>query len=236
VSAAVKRHPEPTPTPFASAERAALAHAIAAAKDRAARRAEIEQAFQSARTAAWAATNVVDAAVEAEAGKARMYRRSPDPDVVTDAAKRDVELTRAALQAQKSELDAEKDLYDPSTSNIAAAALAVVRAEQAGPAVALAARLERMEREMFEVGSVVSWLVGRGVISDDASRRFEGVAPGGWGSRIGYCPPFATFPLSTGAQALEAAFEALARDASAPLPKMDAAGDDEFAVMFQKNR
>jgi hypothetical protein len=136
------------PTQQLTAERATLAHATAAQAERIARLEELDQAVRSATSALHAACIIVDEAIEQEAQKAHMYGRSPDPGVVTDDAKRVVEVTRAARDAAKAELAAEKAQHDPWPQRIDAAALAVLRVELAGPAVTLAARVERLEREL----------------------------------------------------------------------------------------
>jgi hypothetical protein len=76
------------PTQQLTAERATLAHAIAAQAERIGRLEELDQAVRRATSAVHAACSVVDEAVEPEAQKARMHGRSPDPGVVTDDAKR----------------------------------------------------------------------------------------------------------------------------------------------------
>jgi hypothetical protein len=86
--------------------------------------------------------------------------------------------------------------------------------------------VERLERELFEAGSSLSRLANMGCIpADDAAigatiRRFETIAPGGWGSSWNGPPVF----VPIGARALEAAFAALKCDARTPLPEVDADG------------
>jgi hypothetical protein len=67
MSAALKQKPL-TPTAFPSAERAALAHAIAAAADAGARRAALEKAAQTANTDVLRAIGLAEAAEAALAG------------------------------------------------------------------------------------------------------------------------------------------------------------------------
>jgi hypothetical protein len=214
------------PTQQLTAERATLAHAIAGQGERVARLEELDQAVRRATSAVRAACSVVDDAVEQEAQRAHMYGRSPDPTVVTEAARRDVEVTREALRAAKDALAEEVRRYDPWPQRIDAAALEVLRAELPGPAVALAARVERLQRDLFEAGSALSRLANLGVIpADDAAvratiKRFETIAPGGWGSSWNGVPVF----VPIGARALETAFAALKGDANAALPEVDADG------------
>jgi hypothetical protein len=197
-----------------------LAHAIAGQAERIGRLGELDQAVRRATSAVHAACSVVDEAVEQEAQKARMHGRAPDPSAVTDDAERHVEITREALRAAKAELAGEKAQHDPWPQRIDAAALAVLHTELAGPAVALAARMERMQRELFEMGTTLSWAANLGIIPEDAAiHRFEGCTAGGWGPRSGYTSASSS-PLFTRQteQALEAWFEALKRDAAALRP------------------
>jgi hypothetical protein len=108
------------------------------------------------------------------------------------------------------------------------AAVAVVKAEVAGRAAAMAARVSAMQRELIAVGSGLEWLAANGAFPtrngrpvDDGIRntvwRMES-APAQWATTTSPGePPFAP---PTGRLAWAQAFEALKRDANAPLPDL----------------
>ena len=127
--------------------------------------------------------------------------------------------TRAALKA---ELD--KGDNGLSSLRVTDAARAVIRVEMQRRAVALAAEVTRLQRDLVAKGSALQWLAGvlpradRG--QDDpirrAAERMES-APSCMDDRHG-CAAYASFAIPTGGNAWAAAFEALLRDANAPLP------------------
>jgi hypothetical protein len=225
---AVKTKP-PEHSPFPSADRAALAQAIAGRAERVARLEGLGEAVRSATAEYRAACRVVDDAVAQEAERAHMYGRAPDATVVTEDAKRSVEVTREALRAAKAELEDAEHQHDFSLDRIDIAARAVLRAELSGDVAAWGAELERQQREQFKLGEKLRWMISRGVIPlptrsfaertavDNAIGRFENCAPSGWGAGSNYGP---LFPVPTEVLALEAWLEALKRDANAPMPDL----------------
>jgi hypothetical protein len=129
--------------------------------------------------------------------------------------------TRAAL---KTDLDGRDTGL--SALRVTDAAKAVIRSEMAERAIALAARVAEMQRELVARGSALEWLANAGVCpkvergADDVIRhvvqRMES-APNQWS--IGTIRYATSFAQPTGALAWEAAFEALKRDAAAALPE-----------------
>jgi hypothetical protein len=243
VSAAAlkQKAPEPTPTPFASPERATLAAAIAAAADAGARREALVKAVSTAeaevRAARVAAEATETALLEAQ-GNATQHRvalalgtaGAPPLSVrqvraASIAAADDLEEARATRDALKAELDGHDNGL--LTLRVQDAAIAVLRAEMAGRGVALAARVAEMQRQLVAAASGLEWLASAGVFptvngrpADDAIRhtvwRMES-APRQWAT-VAERPGAVPFAVSTGAQRWQAAFEALKRDPTTPLP------------------
>jgi hypothetical protein len=236
MSAVLKRAPEPTPTPFPSAERAALAHAIAAAADAGARRVALEQASQSANADVLAAIHAVEAAevVLAEAGPLAIKHvvdkavgtAGPPPMSVAQAraavirAQDYLEECRATRAALKTELDASANRW--SALSVEDAAKAVIRSEMQQRAIALAARVAEMQRQLVMSGSALEWLHRAGVFGGEAAdvrhtvEKLD-VAPNQWATgTIRYA--MSVFE-PTGRLKWEAAFERLKTDATAALPE-----------------
>jgi hypothetical protein len=240
VSAALKRPPEPTP--FASPERAQLAHAIARAADATARRAALGQAAQTANSDVLRAISAAEAAeavlAEAQGNTARymvdkaLGTAGAAPMTISQAraaairAQDHLEECRATRAALKSELDAGDNGL--AAMLVSDAAVAVLRSETRERAVALAAEVAALQQKLVERGSALTWLAKEGVFpmangrpADDATRstvwRLE-VSPSQWemGSTVRNAHAFA---VPTGANALEAAFAALKLDATTPLPE-----------------
>jgi hypothetical protein len=241
VSAALKRAPEPTPAAFASPERAALAHAIAAAADAGARKAALERASQNANSDVMRAIGLAEAAEAALAeAQGNTIRHVVDKALGTaGAAPVTIREARAAvIEAQdhleesrgiRAALKAELDAGDNGLTalRVTDAARAVVRVEMQQRAVALAGRVAKMQREIVAAGSGLEWLSRAGVFperngapADENIRhtvsRME-LAPNQW--VLGTIRYAAAFAEPTGALAWEAAFEALKRDAATALPE-----------------
>jgi hypothetical protein len=242
VSAALKhKASEPTPTPFPSAERAALAHAIAAAADAGARRSALEQASKAANSAVLAAIASAEAAEAAleEAGPLAVKHVVDKALDNAGAAPLTIGQARAAvIQAQdaleearatRAALKSELDRADTGLSALLVqdAARAVIRSEMQQRAVALAARVAEMQRQLVVTGSALEWLAGADVFpkkngkpADDAIRHAVwrmGSTPGQWVMTT--TPQEKPFAQPVGAIAWQAAFEALKRDPTTPLPE-----------------
>jgi hypothetical protein len=239
VSAAAKRAPEPTPTPFPTPERAALAHAIAAAADADARKAALVKALATAEAevrAVRAAAEAAETALMEAQGNATRHRVATEMGT-TVAPPLSVRQVRAAsiaaaddlveARATRDALKAELDGHDNGllTLLVQDAAKAVIQVEMRERAVALAAQVARLQRELVARGSALQWLAKEGVFpqvngkpTDDAIRatvwRME-QTPAQWAQRSSAEQPFAQ---PTGALAWEAAFEALKHDPNAQLP------------------
>jgi hypothetical protein len=240
MSAALKQKAsEPTSTPFPSAERAALAHAIAAAADARARRVALEQAAQAANTAVLAAIGAAEAAEAAlaEAGPLAVKHtvdkalgKAGPPPMSTAQARAAViqcqdhlDECRAARAALKAELD-RGDNPVPAL-RLTDAARAVIRSEMRQRAAALAEEVARLQKDLVSKGSALSWLHSAGVFptvergqDDPVGRtvsRMEST-PNAW--TISNVRGGASFAVPTGGNAWKAAFEQLLRDANTPLP------------------
>jgi hypothetical protein len=241
MSAALKQKAsEPTPTPFPSAERAALGHAIARAADANARRKALETAAQAAGADVLKAIAAAEAAEEgiqeAQAGATRHLIdkargvSGPVPLTVREAraaaiaAQDDLDEARQNREALRAELD--RGDNGLAALLVSDAAKKVVQAEMAGRGAALAAHVERLQREIVEVGSSLRWLVNAGAFPMEHGRPSDpGIrhavdrlnsAPTAW-EITGICG-IESFAHPIGAQKMQAAFEALLRDANAVLP------------------
>jgi hypothetical protein len=233
VSAAMKRAPEPTP------ERAALAHAIARAADADVRKAALVKARATADEEVRLARRAVDAAGEAvEAAPSNAARHLTDTALGTaGAAPQTIREARAAAIEAADHLDSCLAAREALGSEQAAgnnglpallvtdAAVAVVKAEVAGRAAAMAAEVAELQRRLVVRGSALEWLSNKGVLPPgargaedpirDTVRRME-VSPQQWANGT---IRYATSVFEpTGRLAWEAAFEQLLRDANAPLP------------------
>ena len=227
-----------------SPERAALAAAIAVHVDLQARRAATSAAMQTADSAIWDARRRLDAAPElVERAKANAAQHLADvargvpgmpPQSIREArnavtdAENDLDAAKAArdaLRAQMEELDGHAYLVKGAVER---AALAVIGAEAADAARAMAADLVRLQREMLATGQAVEWLIRT------AKALPIGEKPGGmFGRAVDDATRYAISRLHTnpdswdtsrprtmgdGAAPWVAAFAALQVDATAPLP------------------
>ena len=105
------------------------------------------------------------------------------------------------------------------------AAVAVVKAEVAGRAAAMAAEVAQLQRQLVAHGSALEWLSNKGVLPPgargeedpirDTVRRME-MAPSQWA--IGTIRYATSFAEPVGSRAWQAAFERLQTDANAELP------------------
>jgi hypothetical protein len=242
MSASLKQKaPAPmTPTAFQSPERAALAHAIAAAADADARKGALAQAAQAANSDVMRAIGLAEAAEAALAeAQGNTIRHVVDkalgtagaaPVTIREAraavieAQDHLEECRGIRAALKAEMDA--DNTGLSALRVNDAAKAVIRSEMRERAVALAGRVAEMQRQLVAAGSGLEWLSRAGVFperngapaADDIRytvSRME-LAPRGWA--IGTLRYPESFAMPTGALAWQAAFEALRHDPNAQLP------------------
>ena len=231
MSAALKhKASEPTPTPFPTPERAALAHAIARAADAGARRVALEQAARAADADVLKAIQAVEAAEAAlaEAGPAAVKHlvdkavgNAGPPPMSTAAARAKVILAQDHLDEcrdTRAALKAELDRGDNGVAGLLVldAARAVIRVEMQQRAVALAARVLEMQRQLVATGSALEWLANsadvfpkkNGKPADDAIRhtvwRMQ-QTPDQWTQQSSADPPFA---VPTGRLAWAQAFEA----------------------------
>jgi hypothetical protein len=239
MNAALKQKPL-TPTAFPSAERAALAHAIANAADAGARRVALERASQNANTDVLRAIQATEAAEAAlAAAQGNTIRHVVDKALGTAGAAPVTirEARSAVIEAQdhleecrgiRAALKAEMDVDDAGLSAFLVndAAKAVIRSEMRERAVALAGRVAKMQREIVAAGSGLEWLSRAGVFperngapADENIRhtvsRME-LALQQWA--IGTVQYATSFAQPLGAQRWQAAFEGLKRDATAALP------------------
>ena len=234
-------------TPPLSAERVALADAIAAHVDLQARQAATSAAIRTATEATWDARRRLDAAPElVERAKVNVAQHLADmargvggtpPQTIREArdavrdAEDDLDVAKAshdALQAEMGRLD-ERAYFVKSAVEVAARA--VISAEAADTARAMAAELTRLQHQVYTTGLALEWLTttGRalpvierhggmfGRVVDDAIRdtvQCLHEPPVAWGRRV--------HGMSDGAAPWVAAFAALQLDATAPLPLVPA--------------
>jgi hypothetical protein len=238
----MKRPPEPTPTPFQSPERAALAAAIVKAAGADARRAALAKAVATADAEVRTARLAVAAADEdIETAKVNAARHLTDttlgnagvaPLSIREARAAAIEAAdhlEACLAAREAS-NAERAEGHEGLSAILVqdAAVAVLKSEAAGRGAALASRVAELQRELVAHGSGLEWLsragvfqVERGVDSDIRHTivRMEST-PRQWATTAAR-PGAEPFAQPLGAQRWQAAFEALKRDATTPLPEVD---------------
>jgi hypothetical protein len=232
MSAALKQKPL-TPTPFQSAERARLGHAIARAASVDAQKAALAKAVATADDEVRAARRAVEAADEAiETAKSNAARHLTDvargtagvpPQTIREAraaaieAADHLESCLSAAEALRTEAAGDNDL---SGLLLRDAAHAVVRSEAAGRAVALAAKVLEIQRKLVEVGSGLQWLANAGALPRPDSgvantlQRLE--ATNSWA--VGPIKYSISFAEPIGSRAWQAAFERLQTDANAELP------------------
>jgi hypothetical protein len=242
MSASLKPKPAVTPTPYSSPQRAALAHAIAAAADAAARRVALERVSQAANSDVLKAIGAVEAAettlAEAQANTAKhMVDKALGTAGVPPLTVREA---RAAVIAAQDHLDEcrqtraalnlELDKSDNSwsSSRVADAAYQVIMAEARQRAVALAAEVAALQQKLVARGSALEWLHRNGAfpkIERGETDHVGGIvqrmesAPSRW--TMPTQPGVAPFAQPVGANAWAEAFEALKRDAAAQLPLED---------------
>ena len=186
-----------------------------------------------------AARRAVEAADEAiEAAKSNAARHLTDvargtagvpPQTIREARAAAIEAAehlgsclsaREALRAERP-----RAIADLAALLVTDAAVAVVKAEVAGRAAAMAAQVAQLQRQLVAHGSALEWLSNKGVLPPgargeedpirDTVRRLE-LAPQQWA--IGAIRYAASFAEPVGSRAWQAAFEALTRDANTPLP------------------
>ncbi|MGI4945164.1 MAG: hypothetical protein ACRYHQ_32150, partial [Janthinobacterium lividum] len=230
------------PAPAQSAERAALAVAIASHAELQARCNAAYKARDTADRAIWAARECLDAAPElierakANAAKAlvdgALGVASPTSQSIREARNvlQDAEDELEAAEASRAALRTEEDSLGRamlwSQSKVQIAAEAVVRAEAANAAQALAAEVVRLQDEMLRQGQALEWLASRGalpVVEEHGSLHGQVRDPG---VRIAIermmAAPFRwnleDVDARPGADAWRAALVALQFDAMAPLP------------------
>lgn len=235
-------------TPPLSAERTALAEAIAYATELRAQLLATHSAYDTARPVVWAAVEVLDAApelVERAKANAAIYLQqqarglAPEPpqtirearNLVADAQDA-LDAARAAVTALEAERDRLQGRLPYAEDAVRKAARAVLHAEAGGAACALVAELAAMQHAMAALGDTVEWLAGAGAFTvidrpgghygkpeDDAVREAIGRT---------HSPP-STWkgivrtrpdPVTAG---WAAAFAMLQLDATAPLPVVGAA-------------
>jgi hypothetical protein len=226
------------PTPFQSPERAALAAAIVKAAGADARRAALAKAVTTADAEVRAARRAVEATAEAiEVAKSNVARHLTDTALGTaGAAPQTFRQARAAaieaadhleacLAAREALQSEQVDVHGLAALSVQNAAVAVLRAEVGKRGVALATRVDALQRELVALGSELEWLFRKGAVPQvekddpirDAVRRLDST-PRQWTIGDIY-RHHAAFAQPVGAQRWQAAFEALKRDANAALPE-----------------
>lgn len=181
VVTALRRPAKAGDVPPLSAERAALAAAIANLAELRTKQAATGMAIGTAQPLVWAAVNALDAAPElverAKANAAIFLREqaqglSPVPpqtirearNLVADAEDA-LEAARAAVTALEAERDSLNGRVPMAEDAVRRAARAVLHAEAEGRACALAAELAAMQRAMDALGDTVEWLASAGALT-----------------------------------------------------------------------
>lgn len=184
----MRKQSAPAAAGYATPERAALAHAIAAHAAAVANVTATDEAGRLASEAVWTAQAVITTAQEAvneawdatarhlvaAAGGADEAPPRTERQARADLADAEAALedARAARDALKGRLpDAEADLARAVRTRTEAAR-AVIAAEAAGAAVALAAEVERLQRAALRKGAALTWLANAGALP-------LGTVPGG---------------------------------------------------------
>ena len=235
MSAALKRASEPTP--FPTPERATLAAAIVRTASADARKAALIKAVATADDEVRAARRAVEVADEAiETAKVNAARHLTDtalgtagapPQTIREARAAAIEAADhldsclAAREALRAETAGDNDL---SGLLLRDAVRAVIRAEAAGRAVALAAKVLELQRKLVEVGSGLQWLANADVLPRPDSGQVDSFATtlqrleatNSWA--MGPIKYASSFAVPSGGNAWAQAFEALKRDANAALP------------------
>lgn len=228
-------------TPPISAERAALAEAIARLTEMRAQLDATATAIDTARPAVWEAMRVVDAApelVETAKANAAIYLQqqarglAPErPQTIREArnavadAQDTLDTARAAVAALEAEMDRIRGRLPLAEEAVRRTARAVLHVEAEATACALAAELAAAQRALVILGDTVEWLAGAGAFTTTEQH----------GSRYGLpeddvirmtltrlqTPPRAWNGLALAQPAAAvwiAAFAALQADATASLP------------------
>ena len=226
--------------PPLSAERVALAEAIAAHVDHQTQRAATSAAISTASDAIWDARRRVDAAPELmERAKANVAQHLVDtargvagapPQTIRDArnAVTDAEDDLDAAKASRDALQAEMERLDGKAyfrkAAVEKAARAVLHAEAEATACALAAELHRMQQAMVALGDTVEWLAGAGAFTVVEQHGGSYGRPDDEAVRMTlnrlHSPPSSWKGLAQPEAAVRwaAALAALQVDATAPLP------------------
>lgn len=242
---AFMRKPVPDVTGYATPERAALAHAIAAHAAAVATVAATDDAGNRASQAVWDAQSAVTEAMEGlPAARDAMVNHlvaaaggddGPAPRTEREAraaladAEAALDAARAARDALKGRLPGAERERDWASMDRTKAARAVIAAEAAGYAVALAGEVEALQRQSLAKGAALGWLVKAGAlpvvtdtmfmngrpadpaIRDTAFRHEQTMAvhsSGGWNS----------IAAAVGNSPWDDALATLERNAAAPLP------------------
>ncbi|NPD68924.1 hypothetical protein HN018_02860 [Lichenicola cladoniae] len=232
------------PTPL-SPERAALAEAIANHRAHAATREAVANMASSATSGIALARRAVslaeDGVLEAQAAAGRFLiatakgEASEAPrtvrqarDDLTDALD-NLAAAEVAQAAAQTELEGLSDYM--STTNLKRAAVAVLQADGASAALAVAAEVGRLQQELSRHGQLLNFLVATGAFAvSDRVGMYHG-QPADEAVRIAHerlnSPPSSWRALTDRTDAAapwRAALEALEGDATAPLPSVTAIG------------
>ena len=176
----IMRKLAPDVTSYATPERAALAHAIAAHAAAVANVQATNDAGERASYAVYDAQAVVATALEGvnEAREATVHHliavaggdTGPAPrterqarDALADAEAA-LDAARAARDALKGRLPGAEQARDRAARNRTDAARAVIAAETADHAAALAAEVEALQRDALRKGAALRWLVNAGAV------------------------------------------------------------------------
>ncbi len=242
---AFMKKPAPDVTGYPTPERAALAHAIAAHAAAAAHVAAIDAAAQRASEAVWDAQAAITKVGEAigEAREAMLQHLIAAAGGGTGAAPHTEREARADLADAEAALDAARAARDALKGRLpeaeqaryraawvrTEAARAVIAAEAADHAAALAAEVESLQRDALRKGAALCWLVKAGAVptvqrvggefgrpADSATRdtltRHEMVL------QVDTVDGWQNSTAKAGAAAWNDALAALERDAAAPVP------------------
>jgi hypothetical protein len=249
MSASLKQKlPPVTPAAFQSAQRAELAVEIVASAAADTRKAALARAVATADDEVRAARRAVEAAetaLQEAQGNATQHRvatalgtAGPPPLSVRECralavvAADDLQAGLEARDALKVELNAEQGRPDFARMRVKDAAIAVIKAEMAERAVALAAEVERLQKDLVSKGSALQWLSEAGATVPMCGSSYSALTEAEKGirdtiARLDVAPNqwatgtirYATSVFEpTGRLKWEAAFEALKTDPNAALP------------------
>ena len=199
-----------------AARQAALADVEATRRALATAEADVGTAYDAKEAAAAALDGAAAVAVAHRQAEARGDAGAPPPSMRSlRQALADAEDTladaRAAVQGLREQVRTADPRQELRAMRVKDAALGVLRAEAAPVAAELLAALEQAQQEAAQLGWVVEWLTGAGVIEAAGAARAAVArhqsAPCGW-----FRVPGATDP----AAGWQAALDALQADAEAP--------------------